>query len=102
MEFFKNTRSVTVKLLSSVSLEDKEAHCDSAQLFHLELHLPGATPQIEAPGTHTFYNFPFCFLLSKFCLNVGSHSETSLSFTAPSNIYFYTAYITSPKMWAEI
>ena len=76
------------KLFSSVSLEDKEAHCDSAQLSYLELHLPGASSQMEAPGTHTFYNFPFCFPLSKSCLNSGTHSRTHCPLL-PQTMYIY-------------
>lgn len=89
------------KLFSSVSPEDKEAHCDSAQLSLPRAASAGSKFSDRSPRTHTFYNFPFCFPLSKSCVNAGAHSENSLSFTAPNNVYFYRAYIASSKMWAE-
>ena len=43
---------------------------------------------MEAPGTHTFYNFPFCFPLSKSCLNSGTHSRTHCPLL-PQTMYIY-------------
>lgn len=102
MESSQNTGSLRGKPFSSVSLEEKQAHCDSPELSYLELRLPEASSQMEAPGhTHTFCNFPFCFPLFKSRLRAGTLSGTSLSLTAPSNIFFYRADIASPKMWLE-